>query len=111
MSSYTLKYVDDRPVLHVIDDRPYINLTAPGPQGPSGAGSGGGGPVSWNDVTGKPSTFPPSAHTHVIGDVTGLQTALDSKKPASYVPAWSEITGKPVSFPPTMHVHVIGEVT
>jgi len=34
---------------------------------------GGGVSVAWGDVTGKPSTFPPSAHTHVIADVTGLQ--------------------------------------
>lgn len=33
----------------------------------------------WTDITGKPSTFPPSAHSHVISDVTGLQTALDAK--------------------------------
>lgn len=38
--------------------------------------SGGGGPVSWNDVTDKPSTFPPSAHTHEIGDVDGLSDEL-----------------------------------
>lgn len=46
---------------------------------------------TWSTLSGKPSTFPPSAHTHVkaditdfahnhaIADVTGLQTALDSK--------------------------------
>ena len=39
----------------------------------------------WNATSGvtqilnKPTTFPPSAHTHAISDVTGLQTALDSK--------------------------------
>ena len=44
--------------------------------------SGGGGTadsVAWDDVTGKPSAFPPSTHSHEISDVTGLQTALDSK--------------------------------
>lgn len=48
---------------------------------PSGGSNGGGsgGPVSWNDVTGKPSTFPPSAHTHPISQVVGLQDALDLK--------------------------------
>jgi hypothetical protein len=35
--------------------------------------------VSWGDITGKPTTFPPSAHGHAIADVTGLQTALDGK--------------------------------
>jgi hypothetical protein len=41
-------------------------------------GGSGGGPVAWDDVTGKPSTFAPSAHTHAIADVTGLQAALDA---------------------------------
>jgi hypothetical protein len=36
---------------------------------------------SWSEITGKPSTFTPSAHSHVIGDVTGLQAALDGKQP------------------------------
>ena len=40
------------------------------------SGSGGGGAVAWGDVTGKPATFPPEAHTHVIADVTGLAAAL-----------------------------------
>ena len=42
-------------------------------------GGGGGGSAAWDDITGKPSTFTPSAHTHSISAVTGLQTALDSK--------------------------------
>lgn len=39
----------------------------------------GGGPVEWSAITGKPSTFAPATHTHVIADVTGLQAALDGK--------------------------------
>lgn len=35
--------------------------------------------VAWGDVTGKPTTFSPSAHTHSISNITGLQTALDGK--------------------------------
>lgn len=35
----------------------------------------------WAGITGKPTTFPPSAHTHVIADVTALQAALDGKQP------------------------------
>jgi hypothetical protein len=42
-------------------------------------GFGSGGSVAWSAVTGKPSTFPPSAHVHDIADVTGLQAALDGK--------------------------------
>lgn len=36
--------------------------------------------VPWSGITGVPSTFTPSSHTHIIGDVTGLQTALDGKQ-------------------------------
>lgn len=34
---------------------------------------------SWGDVTGKPATFAPAAHTHPVSEVTGLQAALDDK--------------------------------
>lgn len=34
--------------------------------------SGSGGSVAWGDVTGKPSTFPPSTHGHGPGDITGF---------------------------------------
>lgn len=37
--------------------------------------------VAWTGVTGKPTTFTPAAHSHVIADVTGLQTAIDGKEP------------------------------
>ena len=37
--------------------------------------------VAWTGVTGKPSTFAPSAHGHAVSDVTGLQGALDAKAP------------------------------
>jgi hypothetical protein len=33
----------------------------------------------WSAIGDKPSTFAPSAHTHVISDVTNLQTSLDAK--------------------------------
>lgn len=34
------------------------------------------GTSDWDDVANKPSTFPPSAHTHQIADVIGLQSEL-----------------------------------
>lgn len=69
--------------------------------------SGGGGTVAWADITGKPTEFTPTAHTHAWADVTG--------KPASFTPSphqhdWSEITGKPTTFAPTAHTHTIEEV-
>jgi hypothetical protein len=43
-------------------------------------GGGGGGSVPWDEVTDKPSTFPPAAHDQAISTITGLQTALDDKQ-------------------------------
>lgn len=37
------------------------------------------GSVAWDEVTGKPSTFAPSAHDHSIDDITGLNEALDAR--------------------------------
>lgn len=35
-------------------------------------GEGSGGSVEWDDVLNKPSTFPPSVHTHAMGEITDL---------------------------------------
>ena len=39
---------------------------------------GSGGASTWDELTGKPTEFPPSTHTHEIEDVNGLQDALDN---------------------------------
>ena len=41
------------------------------PRGESGAST-------WNDIKGKPSTFPPAAHNQAISTITGLQSQLNS---------------------------------
>ena len=41
------------------------------PRGESGAST-------WNDITGKPSTFPPAAHNQPISTITGLEGQLNS---------------------------------
>lgn len=68
---------------------------------------GGDGPitVTWANVSGKPSTFTPSAHTHVIGDVTGLQAELDGF--ATSAELTSGLAGKAN----TSHTHTIAQVT
>ena len=35
--------------------------------------------LDWASITDKPSVFTPDAHTHVIADTSGLQSALDAK--------------------------------
>ncbi len=47
----------------------------------------------WTGITGKPTTFAPSAHSHPISEVTGLQTALDAKAPL----ASPALTGTPTA--------------
>lgn len=39
-----------------------------------------GGAASWSTITGKPTEFPPADHSHAIGDVDSLQSALDGKQ-------------------------------
>ena len=39
--------------------------------------------LKWNNISGKPSTFPPASHSH----------------------SWSSITGKPSTFAPSSHTH------
>ncbi len=64
--------------------------------------------VPWAGITGKPSTFAPSAHTHPQSDITNLVTDLAAKIPASEKGANSgvatlDVTGKvPSSQLPTM---------
>lgn len=49
--------------------------------------------VSWAGVTGKPTTFAPSAHSHAISDITSLQTTLDGKAASSHSHTIANITG------------------
>lgn len=69
-----------------------------------------GAQIPWTDVTGKPATFPPDAHTQGIATITGLQSALDGKatvaqgaladsalQPGDSLP-WADVTGAPALF-------------
>ena len=47
--------------------------------------------VPWSGVTGKPSTFTPSTHTHTKSQITDFPTSM----PASDVPAWAKAATKP----------------
>ncbi len=46
---------------------------------------------TWTSLSGKPTTFTPSAHTHDIGEINGLQVELDRKAPL----ASPALTGTP----------------
>jgi hypothetical protein len=91
-------------------------------------GSGGGGASDWSELTGKPSEFPPEAHTHPTSEVTGLDAALAAKQAtliagtgitidvdgvtvSADAQDWEDITGKPTEFEPADHSHVSGDVS
>lgn len=59
---------------------------------------------TWDDVTGKPSSFPVVAHSHKWDEITG--------KPAAALrwPTWFEVTDKPTYFPPVSHTHSWNEI-
>lgn len=42
----------------------------------------------WSGITGKPTSFAPSSHSHAMGQITGLQSALNGKSPLTS-PAFS----------------------
>ena len=46
-------------------------------------------PSTWSEVSGKPSTFTPT-----------VGTGATEAKPGNYQPTWSEVSGKPPTFPP-----------
>lgn len=56
------------------------------------------GAVAWANITGKPATFAPSSHTHVIADTTGLQAALDAKQASG-------------SYAAAVHTHTVSDVS
>lgn len=54
-------------------------------------------PSAWGSVTGKPGSFPPSAHNHAWSEITD--------KPTIFPTNWSNVSGKPATFPPDSHTH------
>lgn len=64
-------------------DKERLNLTSPAAhdiglgdiiQSIQSGGSGGSSSVAWADITGKPSTFAPAAHTHTAGQISDAST-------------------------------------
>ena len=46
---------------------------------------------SWGEISGKPSTYPPSAHDHSIGQVSGLEDALGGKSDVGHSHTKAEV--------------------
>jgi hypothetical protein len=64
--------------------------------------------VSWSSLTGKPTTFAPSAHTHLWADLTDKPTTF---APSSHSHDWNSITSKPSTFAPSTHSHTWDSIT
>ena len=60
------------------DSHTQITLSATG--GSGGSGGSTSTSVSWEDVTGKPSTFTPSSHTHSTSEITDLSSYVQGTK-------------------------------
>lgn len=65
----------------VYDERAYYAQTATSVEPPAQpwvplTPAGGGGASHWDDLDGKPTVFPPEAHTHDAEDVSGAATPL-----------------------------------
>lgn len=56
---------------------------------------------NWGDIQGKPSTYTPSAHTHIISQITDFPDTW----------AWDKITGKPSAFTPSSHTHPLSQIS
>jgi hypothetical protein len=70
--------------------------------------------VDWNKIKNAPATYAPSAHTHPISDVTGLQTALDGKSNVGHTHVISDVTGLQTALDSksdVTHTHAFSELT
>ena len=80
------------------------------------------GSISWSNISGKPSTYTPSSHTHSLLRIdkvtkTSVGSAMTSYEynggsavaielaGADHTHPWSEIYGKPSTFTPSAHTH------
>lgn len=79
--------------------------------------------IGWDDVSGKPTSFPPNAHSHSASEITtGLMAAErlgnGAAGPSRFLRGdqqwaevgWSQIAGKPTTFPPSNHTHSLDEL-
>ena len=70
--------------------------------------------VTWDTLQNKPSTFTPSAHSHAIANVTGLQGQLDSKASSAHTHSIANISNLQAqldSKASSSHSHPISAVT
>jgi hypothetical protein len=64
--------------------------------------------TDWDSISGKPTEFPPEAHTHTAADITDFAEAVVAVSPPV---DWSSLTGKPTEFPPEAHTQDASTIT
>lgn len=74
--------------------------------------------LTWNSISGKPSTFTPSSHTHTKSQITDFPSSMPAsdvyawaKAPSKPSYSWSEITSKPSTFTPSGHTHPLSDIS
>ena len=79
----------------------------------TGLGIPGQDTHDWASITGKPTSYPPSGHTH--DDRYYTESEIDEKlsglPTSGHTHAWGDITGKPSTFTPSAHKHVKADIT
>ena len=74
--------------------------------------------LTWNSISGKPSTFTPSSHTHTKSQITDFPSSMPASDVYAWAKAsskpsysWSEITGKPSTLTPSSHTHPLSDIS
>lgn len=74
--------------------------------------------LTWNSISGKPSTFTPSSHTHTKSQITDFPSSMPASDVYAWAKAsskpsysWSEITNKPSTFTPSSHTHPLSDIS
>jgi hypothetical protein len=74
--------------------------------------------LTWNSISGKPSTFTPSSHTHTKSQITDFPSSMPASDVYAWAKAsskpsysWSEITDKPSTFTPSSHTHPLSDIS
>ncbi len=92
--------------------------------------------TAWDNITDKPTSFPPSSHSHSASSISDLEETVEDiigskviagnninvlyndttgettiEATGTVSTAWGDITGKPSTFTPSAHTHTASEIT